>query len=355
MKATFPRFGYDTYVFKTLIEDLGGEVILPPPTSKKTVELGVKHSPELICMPFKITLGNFIEGLEKGADTLLMAAGTRKCRFGYYHFLQEQALERIGKKYRFVSVGQYSPLGFIFHLMPHIFGVSPLRVIRALCVMLEKSAMTHEFRALLNRKRALDFEEAEKLKRPALGIIERANSVSSIRRARNNLRVMFSVDGRKPSVRVGFVGEIFTMIEQGANQDIEKELGRLGVEVVFERSLWHHLRHLLKIDASYFRSEILARRYLKECPGGEAIRTVGESIHFIEHLKVDGLVHVFPFMCMSENIAMEVLQQLSEETHVPVLSLSFDEHTAQTGLLTRLEAFVDLIKRKKRGQRLSRN
>jgi len=354
MKATFPYFGYDTYAMKTFVEDLGAEVVMPPKTSKRTLELGVEHSPELICMPFKITLGNFLEALERGADTLFMAAGARKCRFGYYHYLQKKALDRTGARYRLVPVSQYTPFGFLFRLMPSVFAVSPTRVIRATCFMFGKSLLTQEFRRLLNRKRAVDYAGAEKLRKPALEVLDRVRDFSGIRRARRELRFAFQTNGSRPALRVGLVGEIYFMIEQFANQDIEKQLAKLGVEVLFERSLFHHLMHLLHIDAGYARSSRLARRYLRECPGGEALRTVGEAIKFVENDGVDGIVHIFPFTCMPENMALEALQQLSEDTGVPVLSLSFDEHTSETGLLTRLEAFVDLVGRKKRGKGISR-
>ena len=348
MKATFPFFGYDTYALKSFVEDLGAEVVLPPKTSKRTMEIGVENSPELICMPFKITLGNFIEALDRGADTVFMAAGARKCRFGYYHYLQEAALKRRGMDYRLVPVSQYSPYEFIFRLMPSVFGVSPTRVTRALYMMFERSLLTQQLRQMLNRKRAVDFSGAEKLEKDALRLLKEARSLRDVHRVRRRLKSMMQLNGRQPEVRVGLVGEIYFMIEQYANQEIEKELARLGVEVLFERSLFHHLMHLLHIDRSSYRSCRLAKRYLRECPGGEAMRTVGESIHFIEKLRVDGIVHIFPFTCMPENIALEGLQQLSEDSGVPVLSLSFDEHTSRTGILTRLEAYVDLIKRRRR-------
>jgi len=349
MKATFPRFGYDTYALKTFVEDLGGEVILPPPTSKRTVELGVRYGPELICMPFKLTLGNFIEALEHGADTLFMAAGAKKCRFGYYHYLQDRALARLGRDYRLVPVGQYTPYSFLFRVMPAAFSVSSTRVIRGVCIMFEKSRLTQYFRTLLNQRRAVDFAGAERLLPEAIRLVEGAKTVTQIRHARRRLAAMFERDGRRPGLTIGLVGEIYYMIEQYSNQEVEKELARLGVEVVFERTLFHHLLHLLGVDPSYHRSRRLARRYLRECPGGEAIRTVGEAVHFVENRRVDGIVHIFPFTCMPENIALEALQQLSEDTGVPVLSLSFDEHTSRTGLLTRLEAFVDLVQRRRRG------
>jgi len=55
---------------------------------------------------------------------------------------------------------------------------------------------------------------------------------------------------------------------------------------------------------------------------------------------------------MPENIALEALQAISAETGIPILSLSFDEHTSRTGLLTRLEAFTDMVQRSKSGRRL---
>ena len=354
MKASFPNLGYDTYALKTFIEDLGAEVILAPPNSRRTIELGAMHSPELICMPYKITLGNMLEALELGADTLFMAAGARKCRFGYYHYLHERALKSLGKECRFIPITQYSPLEFVFKVMPDIFGVSPLRVVRAVAKMLTKSRLTQEFRQYLNQKRAIDFDGAESVKPRALAVIERAHTLKQIETARGEVKRLFNLNGTEPQIRLGLVGEIYFMIEQFASQEIEKELGKMGAEVVFERSLYRHIRHLLFSDPAFVRSGRLAHRYLEESPGGEAIRTVGEAVYF-QQQGLDGIVHIFPFTCMPENIALEALQKLSEETGIPVLSLSFDEHTSRTGLLTRLEAFVDLVKRRKLGRRLHRN
>ncbi|MEO0073408.1 MAG: acyl-CoA dehydratase activase-related protein [candidate division WOR-3 bacterium] len=347
MKVAFPYFGYDTPVLAGFLEDLGAEIVMPAPTSKRTLELGVRYSPELICMPFKLTLGNLLEAIEAGADLLFMAAGARKCRFGYYHYLQSKILKQVQPRCRLVPVGQYSPYDFFFRLMPEEFGVSPIRVIRATLRMFARSVLTREFRQLLNRKRAVDFEEAERLELQALKIIKRARSVAEVREARRQIRQMFALNGVLPDLKVGLVGEIFFCVEQSANQEIERELGRLGVEVIFERSLYHHLRHLLGVDASYFRSRYLARPFLRECPGGEAVRTVGEAIQFAR-AGVDGIIQVFPFTCMPENMALEVLQHVSREYSVPVLSLSFDEHTSRTGLVTRLEAFVELLRRRRR-------
>ena len=69
---------------KALFNELKIETIPPPPVSQRTLELGVKYSPEFACLPLKVNVGNFIEAMELGADTILMAGGWGPCRFGYY-------------------------------------------------------------------------------------------------------------------------------------------------------------------------------------------------------------------------------------------------------------------------------
>ena len=70
---SFPHMGDYWVPLKTLIEILDCEIVLPPSMTKKTLELGVKHSPEFVCIPFKYNLGNYIEALEKGANFLIQA------------------------------------------------------------------------------------------------------------------------------------------------------------------------------------------------------------------------------------------------------------------------------------------
>ncbi len=347
LKASFPFFGYETLALKSFLKDLGAEVILPRSLTKKTLEVGVKLSPEMVCLPFKITLGNFYEALESGADVLFMAAGAKKCRFGYYHFLQERILrEKTKKDFKFYPISQYTPYQFLFTVMPKIFSVTPNKVLRALLLLLAKSSLIEDFKELIREKRAIDFTAAERLEKEILRKIDKAETFSEIQRLKKEIKGMQVNHGNHHFLKVGLVGEIYFMIEPFANQDIEKELAKMGVLVLAKRSLYEHLKHLLKLDWEFIKFYLLAKRYLKDSPGGEAIRTLGEALDFVKR-GVDGIIHIFPFTCMPENIAMEALKEMSKDYNVPVLSLSFDEHTSKTGLLTRLEAFVELLKRKR--------
>jgi len=97
VKITFPNLGNIISIAgKSLLSNLGHEVILPPINNKRTLDLGVRYAPEYCCLPLKIVLGNFIEALEKGAETILMIGGWGPCRFGYYAEIQKKNIKRFG-------------------------------------------------------------------------------------------------------------------------------------------------------------------------------------------------------------------------------------------------------------------
>jgi len=53
---------------------------------------------------------------------------------------------------------------------------------------------------------------------------------------------------------------------------------------------------------------------------------------------------MFPFTCMPEIVAKNILPKVSNDMDIPVLSLAFDEQSGEAGIVTRLEAFIDLLK-----------
>ena len=74
MRVGMPHFGNVYIPVRGMGQKLGAtdkELIIPPATSQRTLNLGVKYSPQEACLPFKLTLGNLIEACELGADTLL--------------------------------------------------------------------------------------------------------------------------------------------------------------------------------------------------------------------------------------------------------------------------------------------
>lgn len=62
----------------------------------------------------------------------------------------------------------------------------------------------------------------------------------------------------------------------------------------------------------------------------------------------DGIVHVKSAGCTPEIDVMPILQNISADYKIPVLYLTYDSQTSDTGLETRVEAFYDMISMRKK-------
>jgi len=80
--------------------------------------------------------------------------------------------------------------------------------------------------------------------------------------------------------------------------------------------------------------------------GGDGWQSVGEKV--LHAGDWDGIVHLEPFGCLPEIMARNIMPSI--KNGLPVLNIIYAEHTGKAGIITRLEAFVDMIRTKKRRQ-----
>ena len=159
-------------------------------------------------------------------------------------------------------------------------------------------------------------------------------------------------------LKIGIIGEIYTMLEPYSSVEVEKELGNLGARV--DRSIYlsgwvgqHVFRGIAqgyKPLKSYFR---LAKPYLNHFVGGHGIETVGAAVQFAQE-GYDGIVQLLPLGCMPEIVASSILPRIHEDYKIPIMALTVDEHTGRAGIQTRLEAFVDLLERSRQENSLKK-
>lgn len=75
---------------------------------------------------------------------------------------------------------------------------------------------------------------------------------------------------------------------------------------------------------------------------------VGAGGHYLD-AEVDGVVAVVSFGCGPDSTMIDVVQRHAKRPGArPLLTLTIDEHTGEVGLVTRLEAFLDMVARKGR-------
>jgi len=357
MKVTFPHMGNLYVCVRALLEELGVEVIVPPLSSKKTLSLGTRNAPEFACLPMKVNIGNFIEAHELGADTIVMAGGVGPCRFGYYAQVQREILRDLGYKFKMVVLEP--PEKHISELLKSIRYVtgnkSWFQVIKALRLAWYKARALDELELWVHRLRPREYEkgEADKVYQKALRDIDRAKSGREVSKVAENAGREFSMikaDWDKKCLKIGIVGEIFVVLEPFVNLNVEKHLGELGVEV--ERSIYlsewvneHLFLGLLRKVKSSKEAKQVAGPYINHFVGGHGQETIGHTVLY-KNEGYDGVIQLAPFTCMPEIVAQSVLPTVSRDYEIPTLSLVLDEHAGEAGVITRLEAFVDLLARK---------
>jgi len=88
---------------------------------------------------------------------------------------------------------------------------------------------------------------------------------------------------------------------------------------------------------------------------GEAYWTYEEEVvgaggHYLQS-SVDGVIGIMAFGCGPDSLMMDMVRrQAAKLRTTPFMSLTLEEHTAEAGVVTRLEAFTDMLHRKKRGR-----
>lgn len=361
MKITFPHLGYCSIPLRALFAGLGHDVIVPPPITRKTISLGARHGPEFACYPLKLGLGNFIEAMEMGADTLVMGGGIGPCRFGYYAQVQRDILKSLG--YEFTMLVIEPPLGHA----KEVLAVAKIlkenkswwTLVKAAWLALVKLRACDDIHraSLYLRPRVEDKASFGKLYLRCLDNVDRASTPGAVKKlAQVSIKEMHNLpqlDMCPP--RVALVGEVYLIAEPAANIFIEEKLGNLGVEVV--RHVWISEWLKVNIILDFLRlhhqesAEKIAKPYLSCFVGGHGQHSVGETLKAARE-GMDGVVHVYPFTCTPEIVARGIMHKIAAEYVLPLVCFSMDEQSGEAGFQTRLEAFVDIVTQRETNKEL---
>jgi len=354
MRIGIPHFGNVYVAVKAVGQRLGAcgnELVIPPPMTQRTLDLGVKYSPVEACLPYKLTLGSLIEACELRADTLLQARGTGICRLGYYAKGQEQMLYDLGYNAHFLTFDvSHHKVRSMLQLIRDLTNNTPWHeIILALLFGISKLFALDKIESLVHRVRALEIDKgtASQIYGEAIRAIDEALNQREVRKLTKHYIDKLNKVPKNPRaspVKVGIVGEIYVVIEPFSNMDIEVELGKLGVEVhrTITVSRWAKYSLFLNyLGISEWREvHKLAMPYLDHDVGGDGWESVGEKVVYARE-GYDGVVHLAPFTCMPEIVAQNIMPSTKED--IPVLTVLCDEQMSKQGMLTRLEAFVDLL------------
>lgn len=364
MKVTFPHLGSMHIFCKAIAETAGIPYVVPPETSRKTLTLGVLHSNECICLPFKMILGNFIEALQMGADTIVMVGSGPPCRLGLYDLVQKVILEDMGLHYRWLTIPPRLTWQAIWknheetkELRKELSAKNIILFPYGLWMGWKKMMACEALEQLAMKVRPKEVQKGETQRRlkKALAWVDEAKTPKTLEEAVRQGKIFLQEmeqDRSRIPFKAAIVGELYTVMDPHINRGVEQKLGELGVEVT--RTSWfstHILRSLRKNKADRTSERVrfleASKAYLGYDVGAECNVSIGEAILRSEE-GYDGIVHLMPFACMPETTASGILTKVGKDLDIPILTLILDEQEIEGRIQTLLEAFVEMLEWKKK-------
>ncbi len=316
MKIGIPRgllFYRFYYLWKTFLEELGQEVVISPPTNKPIIQRGLTYAVEEICFPAKVFLGH-AHYLKDTVDMLFIP------RVVSFHKGEYTCPKILG----------------LPDLVRNLFDVPADRVIDDEINMRERSQVGWRQGFLAIGRR---FVTNERRIAQALREAEEAHRRYR-RRVREGVLPEVMIDGAQPlpprQEKVLMLGHTYLINESFINMNIIQKVHEMGFSVITPdmvdpRRSRRALKEIPKASFWTFSNEIL-----------------GSTLHILRSrpAEVKGFIHLVSFECGPDSLVGEVIGRLfrREKDLLPYLRLEIDEHTGEAGLVTRLEAFVDMMR-----------
>lgn len=309
MRIGIPRalYYYRYFPFwQSFFEYLGCQVVVSEKTTRNTMDLGVSLTVDGLCLPVKVYVGHVHNLMNKDIDYLfvprIISVAKREyiCpKFMGLPDIVKNSIENCppllapvvdGRKSSLSIMEAYIKLGMRFAPLPQVF-LAYLKAVKK--QHLAKTA------------------------------------------ARTNLRCNLE-DISSDHLIIGILGHEYLINDDYINMGTIKWLQTVNCQVITIEELTEKIisRHVSKLT-------------LKRMFWTSGKRILGAFDYFCR--RVDGIISIAAFSCGTDSLTIDLVERYSYRYHIPHLQLSLDEHTGETGVITRLEAFLELlIRRKKR-------
>ena len=343
---SFPHLGDYCYFIKPFLENLTNlEVKMAPPITKKTIELGIKYSPDSICLPFKYNLGNYLEVLENGVNVLFQFGGG--CRYGNYAPLQEKILKDLGYNfefYEFIKNGKTSFKSIYKTLKKINPEITKTKLLKELIIVMIKIMLFDKSDDYIRRRVSKEKHNFKKIRSKFINDLkDKTNIFSIIYTYIKYMEKYRKVRCKKPELKIGLIGELFTSMEPFSTYNLEEELKNRDISI----KRYTNVSYLL-IYKSLFKKIVKyrSRKYIKYHLGADATFNIHRTLS-LKKKGYDGIIHTKPFGCTPEVGIIPILSKIANEENIPIMFLSFDTENESTGIKTRLEAFIDMLTMRK--------
>ena len=283
-------------LWKTFFEKLNCNVILSPETNKEIVDIGKKYSIDESCLSSKIYMGHVAYLVDK-CDYILVP---RICDYGK----NSNVCVRFNALYDIVK-----------NLFP---------MVNILNYNIEKTKLKGEFIGFIK----MGLKTNKNICKVIYSYI-----IAKIKEKKHNRMLMNKQRNilKNNKLKILIVAHPYNIYDKYIGEPIIKFLKSMNVEILYADLL----DRKTAIDYSYELSNALYWTYSKELVG---------AVNYYKDA-VDGIIFITSFPCGPDSLVNELL--IRKLNNIPITNILIDESTAEAGLITRLESFVDIIKGKK--------
>ncbi|MFW9875006.1 MAG: acyl-CoA dehydratase activase-related protein [Candidatus Thorarchaeota archaeon] len=313
--------------WKKLLEELDAEIILSPPTNKKIVEEGVTHGFGELCIPVKIYYGQVLKLVREHPDL-------------DYIFVPRYVAE-VKEAY---FCPKFLSLPDVIKILPEVPKILNFEVnvkefpIATSAIELGKELGRNQNDSLKAYREAQKyFDEYHKFLREggpvnhALRLVERNRPFTLPKRK------------QKGDIKFLLLGHAYNIFDTFINLDFQKKLRDQGVEVITIENL----------PESLFKEPVIINKRLRNYWRHE--EEIMQSIRYFltkGRGEIDGVIFLISFACGPDSLISELIMRDMKVVGLPFLEITMDEHSGEAGLLTRVESFVEMVRRKKKKQML---
>ncbi|QAT40365.1 acyl-CoA dehydratase activase-related protein [Clostridium sp. JN-9] len=135
------------------------------------------------------------------------------------------------------------------------------------------------------------------------------------------------------SIKIALLGHPYNVYDNYANMNLMRKLNKLGIGIITEEFA----------DIKEINNE-MSSLYKKPFWTFER-KMYGFALNMYKDSSVDGFIYISSFACGIDSIVIELIKNQVKD--FPFLELKIDEQTGEVGFDTRLEAFTDMLYRKK--------
>ncbi len=327
IKIGIPRalLYYQYYpMWKTFFEELGAEVVVSPPTTQAILAEGSARVVADTCLPVKGFLGHVISLVEK-CDWIFIPA-IRSVQNNIYNCSKFLGLPDMTRAVVpeappileidiDINQGKRKLYQAIYKLGRHLTW-NPLRVRRASLAAWQAHL---NYREVMFSQGLTPPQAIERISgTPEAAPKEPANQLASTR------------------ATIALIGHPYLLYDEYINHRLIYRLEQADNKVLTPEMLTTE-----ELESAIARLVGKAYWTYEE-------EVVGAGGHYLQN-GADGVIGIMAFGCGPDSLMMDtVRRQAARLRATPFMNLTLEEHTAEAGVVTRLEAFTDMIYRKKR-------